>query len=233
MTGTGYEGLTWRERADADRGGTSVGTGHGGSQEIGIVVRGGGGRPVVVVSAVPAATGETVPEPTDTSNGFRPPQGTLTIEVETIIGSGCSADTAAVVVDPDNTFFRVVYSSYLAETGPEVPRNLARRNCQIALNPRYPLGEYTFAVDLVLHEGRVSLTRGAWTRFRASEYYAGASGAEPANRTIVGPLADRWIVVDEREEKWLVWRPCGCWWLNLAVRSSFSGVATPRGAGAR
>jgi hypothetical protein len=148
--------------------------------------------------------------------------------VEIINGSGCRADTAAVVVDPDNTYVRVVYSSYLGEVGPEVSPALARGNCQIALNPWYPLGEYTFAVDGVRHEGRISLAQGASSRFRASEFYAGMSPAGPAEQRYTGPLTDGWSVADDRAEVSLVWRPCGAErFLNLS-----SQIIVQRGSSA-
>src|SRR5262245_51642085 len=64
-------------------------------------------------------------------------------------GSGCPAGSVSQMVSPDAEAFTLLFDSYIAEAGPGVSLANGRKNCQIAVDLRFPSGwSYTiFDVD--------------------------------------------------------------------------------------
>ncbi|MET1072355.1 MAG: DUF4360 domain-containing protein, partial [Umezawaea sp.] len=100
-----------------------------------------------MLSAITAALMalSTITFPPGGAPGTIPPPDHITIEVVTVLGSGCPAGTAAVAVSPDNKAFTVTYSRFTAQVGPDSKPIDFRKNCQLALNVRVPQG-YTYAI---------------------------------------------------------------------------------------
>ena len=137
-----------------------------------------------------------------------PPSGSITLEVQTVNGSGCPAGTANVSMLPDNTGFKIVYSAFRAEDGGTADPLDIRKNCQVNLLVHIPQG-FTFAVARADYRGGAHLENGATALERSNYYYQGSSGNNYADHTFAGPLDGTWRATDITQTADLVFAPCG------------------------
>ena len=142
------------------------------------------------------------------SNSIAPPSGKIAIDVETVNGSGCPADTAAVAAAPDNTAFTVTYSSYLAQVGVGATPTDFRKNCQLTVLVHVPQG-FSFAVEKADYRGFADLVGGASGMERANYYFQGSAKTAVVSHTFSGPFADDWQATDTTDTASLVFSPCG------------------------
>lgn len=146
-----------------------------------------------------------------TAAGDEPADGPaeqITVGIQTINGSGCSAGTAAVAANADNTAFTVTYSDYLAAAGAGASPIDFRKNCQISLVLNVPAG-FTYAIQSVDYRGYAYLADGASGLEQASYYHMGSSETTTSSQSFDGPYDDNWQVTDSKEWAELVWAPCG------------------------
>ncbi|WP_432021421.1 DUF4360 domain-containing protein [Streptomyces sp. 1222.5] len=136
------------------------------------------------------------------------PPGQITVEVQTVNGSGCPLGTADVAAAPDNTAFTVTYSDYLAQAGAGSNPIDFRKNCQLALKVHVPQG-FTYAIARADYRGFGYLQPGAFGQERASYYFQGDSQTARITHQFNGPYADNWEASDETSYADLVWAPCG------------------------
>jgi hypothetical protein len=140
------------------------------------------------------------------------PSTPVTVAVQTVNGSGCPAGTASATMLPDNTGFRITYSSFIARAGGGVPATDFRKNCQVNLLVYIPQG-FTFAVARADYWGRLRLAAGASALERSNYYYQGSSDDNYVDHPISGPVSGTWHTIDVTDDSELVYAPCG------AVRS--------------
>ncbi|MFD8227483.1 DUF4360 domain-containing protein [Streptomyces massasporeus] len=136
------------------------------------------------------------------------PPGQITVEVQTVNGSGCPVGTAAVAAASDNTAFTVTYSDYLAQAGGGSNPIDFRKNCQLGLKIHVPQG-FTYAIARADYRGFAYLQRGAFAQERASYYFQGSPQTARSTHNFNGPYADNWQASDETSYADLVWAPCG------------------------
>ncbi|MCB5164691.1 DUF4360 domain-containing protein [Streptomyces bambusae] len=136
------------------------------------------------------------------------PPGQITVEVETVNGSGCPQGTASVAAAEDNTAFTVTYSDYLAQAGGGSNPIDSRKNCQLGLKIHIPQG-FTYAIARADYRGFAYLQRGASALQRTSYYFQGSSQTTRSTHGFAGPLVDNWQASDETDYASLVWAPCG------------------------
>jgi hypothetical protein len=166
------------------------------------------GQAVVALSAalllfVPAPASAGSQNPNDP-----PPNDRITVDVQTVNGSGCPAGTASVSVSPDNTSFRVRYRAYVARTGGGADPTDFRKNCQIALLVHLPQG-FTFAIARADYRGAANLKKDASATLTAAYYFQGDSDTLYLNHTLHGPFQDRWQATDITPVTALVFSKCG------------------------
>lgn len=163
------------------------------------------GGVIAGLSAPSAYAGTLAPQVTPSST---PPSSAVTIDVETVNGSGCPAGTAAVAVSPDNTAFTVTYSNYLAQVGVGSKPTDRRKNCQLGLRVHVPQG-FTYAVERADYRGFAHLEPGATGLEKANYYFQGLSRTVPVSHPLSGPYDDDWQNTDETDSASLVYAPCG------------------------
>lgn len=144
----------------------------------------------------------------DAAETSTPPTGQITLDVQTVNGSGCPAGTATVVMLPDNTGFRIRYTDFRAEDGGNADPTAFRKNCQVNLLVHIPQG-FTFAVASANYWGRAHLEAGATALERSNYYYQGSSDNEYVDHTFAGPLDGTWRATDVTATADLVFAPCG------------------------
>jgi len=137
-----------------------------------------------------------------------PPSERITIDVLTVLGSGCPAGTAAVAPSADNTAFTVTYSDYLAQVGVGAKPTDLRKNCQLAIRVHVPPG-FTYAIAQADFRGYANLASGASGLERANYYFQATSPTAYVSHSFAGPMADDWIATDVAEVASLVYAPCG------------------------
>jgi hypothetical protein len=159
----------------------------------------------MIIASVLAAS--LIGSPTLTITPTVPPSA-MTIDVVTVLGSGCPTGTAAVAVSPDNTAFTVTYSQYTAQVGVGASPTDFRKNCQLNLKVNVPSG-FTYAISEVNYRGFASLETGATAMERANYYFQGSPITGYINHPFTGPLADDWQANDTVDIAALVFAPCG------------------------
>lgn len=136
------------------------------------------------------------------------PPGKVRLDLRSVNGSGCKKDTAAVVVNDDNTAFTVSYSDFIAEAGPDSHATDSRKNCQLGINVRVPQG-FTYAIVSADYRGYMDLKNGATGLHRTSYYQQGNSHTERADNDWEGPTKRNFTVTHRSEIEKLVWSKCG------------------------
>lgn len=137
-----------------------------------------------------------------------PPSTRITLDVQTVNGSGCPAGTASVSVLGDNTGFRINYSAYRAEAGAGADPTDFRKNCQVNLLVHIPQG-FTFAIARADYVGRLHLESGATALQRSNYYYQGSSENSVSDHVFAGPRDGTWLATDVTQTADLVYAACG------------------------
>ncbi|MBC3989925.1 DUF4360 domain-containing protein [Streptomyces sp. AC563] len=184
---------------------------------------------ILATGAMLGLFGATLSPQSPASSIPNPPTEKVRVEVETVNGSGCPKDTAAVAVAPDNTAFTVTYSQYLARVGGSSDPTDARKNCQLSLLVHVPHG-FTYAVASADYRGYASLQPGAVGRQKSSFYFQGSPDTTSSTHTFKGPRHDNWQATDSTDWGELVWAPCGTrrnFNVNTELRVS-AGTSDPK-----
>jgi hypothetical protein len=136
------------------------------------------------------------------------PSDKVTVEVVSVMGSGCRQGTFAVAASPDNTAFTVTYSDYLAQVGVGATPTDWRKNCQLGLLVKVPQG-FTYGVARADYRGFASLEKGASALEKASYYFQGSPDTTSVSHTLNGPMGDNWQKSDNKDIAEVEYAPCG------------------------
>ncbi len=140
-------------------------------------------------------------------------------------GSGCPAGSVSESVAPDAKAFTLLFDSYVAEAGPGVLLKEGRKNCQIAVDLRFPQG-WSYTIVDVDYRGYVQLDRGTTGLQKTNYYFQGQSSGPALQSTFSGPLEKDYHIRDSLALDAVVFSPCGlsrALNLNTQVRVSASG----------
>ncbi len=132
-----------------------------------------------------------------------PPMDKVGVEIAAVNGSGCPAGTAAVV-SSDSTSFKVIYSDFLVQAGPNAVLTESRKNCQISLRVQVPDG-FTFAIAKVEYRGFAHLASGVTGQAIGNYYIQGESETTSLSHPLSGPMSSTWKATDTRA---LGYAPC-------------------------
>jgi hypothetical protein len=166
----------------------------------------------VALASVVALSGLAVPSAAIAAQteeaASAPPSERITLDVQTVNGSGCPAGTANVAMLSDNTGFKITYTAFRAEDGGTADPTDFRKNCQVNLLVHIPQG-FTFAVARADYWGKAHLESGATALERSNYYYQGSSENNYVDHTFAGPLDGTWRATDITQAADLVYAPCG------------------------
>jgi len=132
---------------------------------------------------------------TSTLTLVAPPVVKTTVEVATVNGTGCPIGTAAAVVAPDNDYFTVLYSDYMAQIGLGINPTDIRQNCQLSLRVKAPAG-YTYAITRADYAGYIHLADGVTAVQKANYYIQGESETATISHPFAGPADNGWATTD-------------------------------------
>lgn len=146
-------------------------------------------------------------------------------------GSGCPAGTVAGNIAPDRQAFTLLFDSYYAEVGPEVPFREKRKNCQLNIALDFPQG-WSFTLFSVDYRGYASLERGVVGTQQSSYYFQGQSLTARLKTNYYGPLDKDYQIRDTLGVDALVWSPCGATRsLNINSEVRLDNSRNPNGSG--
>jgi len=137
-----------------------------------------------------------------------PPTDPVGLRVFGVNGSGCNTDTVMVEPAPDNTFFELTFTNYVASVGPGAKPTDFRKNCQVGLWI-YPPQGYRAAIAEVEYQGHARVAAGATGMLRANFYHSGGSSPIMVTHPFNGPYSDAWQATDVVDSAWYVWTFCG------------------------
>jgi hypothetical protein len=123
-------------------------------------------------------------------------------------GSGCPAGSVSESVSPDAKAFTLLFDSYVAEGGPGILLKEGRKNCQIAVDLRFPQG-WSYTVVDVDYRGYVRIDSGASGLQKTNYYFQGQSTGPALQSTFKGPTDKDYHIRDSLGVDALVWSPCG------------------------
>jgi len=140
-------------------------------------------------------------------------------------GSGCPAGSVSQSVAPDAQAFTLLFDQYIAEAGPGVSLASGRKNCQIAVDLRFPQG-WSYTIFDVDYRGYVQLDRGATGTQKSTYYFQGGASQASLQSNFSGPADKDYHIRDSLGLNAVVWSPCGMTRavnINSQVRVTASG----------
>jgi hypothetical protein len=162
---------------------------------------------------------------TDGSSAEAPDPNQVHIQSIAYAGSGCPAGTVSESVAPDAKAFTLLFDSYVAEAGPGVSLAAGRKNCQIAVDLRFPQG-WSYTIFDVDYRGYVQLDRGATGLQKSSYYFQGQSLGPSLQSTFTGPVDKDYHFRDSLGVDAVVYSPCG---MSRALNLNTQVRVTARG----
>lgn len=148
------------------------------------------------------------PASIDTTAAAAAPTEKITVDVQTVNGSGCPAGTATVTASADNTSFVVSYNDFLALAGGSANAVDSRKNCQINALVHVPQG-FTYGIARADYRGFGHLLAGASATQLAHYYVTGASETAESSHVFSGPMDGFWSASDREQVSEVVYAPCG------------------------
>lgn len=153
----------------------------------------------------------------------------VTIKSIAYAGSGCPAGTVSKSLALDAKAFTLLFDSYVAEAGPGILLSSGRKNCQIAVDLRFPQG-FSYTIFEVDYRGYAKLDRGATGLQKTNYYFQGQAVGPSLQTTFVGSVDQDYHVRDTLGIEALVWSPCGASRaLNLNTQVRVSARGSSRG----
>lgn len=140
-------------------------------------------------------------------------------------GSGCPAGSVSQLLSEDAKAFTLLFDSYVAEAGPGMPLSLGRKNCQIAVDLRFPQG-WSYSIFTVDYRGYARLDPGTSGQQISSYYFSGQTKTGNLRTNFYGPVDRDYQIRDTLGLESVVWSPCGAnraLNMNTQVRVTASG----------
>jgi hypothetical protein len=123
-------------------------------------------------------------------------------------GSGCPAGSVSGQLSTDLTTLTLLYTSFVAQSGKNIPASSYRKNCQLNVKLQYPSG-WQFSVFKADYRGYAQIPAGDTGTCKATYYFSGDSTQVSSTMTIKGPYDDNYLKTDQFGVTSTVWSPCG------------------------
>lgn len=123
-------------------------------------------------------------------------------------GSGCPAGSVASKVSADRATFTLLFDSFVAEIGRNVPLSQSRKTCMLSVDLDFPIG-WSYAVDTVEMQGYADLNPGVRADISAAYYFQGSVATARLGSSLYGPSSRDYLIRDALGASAMVWSPCG------------------------
>jgi hypothetical protein len=158
------------------------------------------------------------------------PETVFPSESETFIkgiiygGSGCRQGTVASSFSTNLTSFTIIYDEFIAASGVGTTIRDSRKNCQINVDLRYPIG-WSYSVTSVDYRGFISIPDNTLIATQSSTcYFSGETAQSTTTNEFHGPFTGNYIVSEKLLDEERVWSPCGkVIMVNINAKVSLSG----------
>jgi hypothetical protein len=151
-----------------------------------------------------AALATTIP----VGNGSVPNRNEVSIRQITVNGSGCPQGSVAAAISDDLSSFTLLFSEFIASSGPNVAAPENRKNCQINIDIRYPQG-WSYSVATIDYRGFVGIPAGVTAIQRSTYYFSGSTQQSSVQSRWVGPRSEDYLVRNQVPISQIVWSRCG------------------------
>jgi hypothetical protein len=141
-------------------------------------------------------------------NGNVPNRNEVSIRQITVNGSGCPPGSVASAISEDLKSFTLLFSEFIASSGPGVTAPDNRKNCLLNVDIRYPQG-WSYSVATIDYRGFVSVPRGVTAVQRSTYYFSGQTQQATITSRWVGPRSDDYLVRNQVPISQIVWSKCG------------------------
>jgi hypothetical protein len=138
-----------------------------------------------------------------------PPTNPNGVFVESISygGSGCPQNSVTASYASDRTTFTLLFDSFIAQVGPNLPATDARKNCQINVNLHVPMG-WAYSVMQVDYRGYVSLDAGINAQMKSVFYWQGSVIQTSSVQRFAGPVSKDYTTRDTTSFESKIWSDC-------------------------
>ncbi len=123
-------------------------------------------------------------------------------------GTGCPAGSVAENLASDYRAFTLLFDTFVAQTGANVPFAEKRKNCQVNLDLDFPNG-WSFTVFTVDYRGYAALDRGVTGTQKSTYYFQGQRTGPSLATNLYGPTDRDYQIRDTLGLEAVVWSPCG------------------------
>jgi hypothetical protein len=123
-------------------------------------------------------------------------------------GSGCPNGSVGQSISPDRKSFTLIFDKYVAYLDGERPPVDARKNCQLSIQMKVPVG-WSFAVATVTFRGFAQLSAKLRATQKSIYYFQGELAQVSAGTDLMGPLEGKdYVSSDTIPMETNVWSDC-------------------------
>ncbi len=127
-------------------------------------------------------------------------------------GTGCAANTVRTNFPVPGQQFMILWGTFTAAAGVDIPLREARKNCQLNIDLAYPDG-WQYTVESTEYHGHVTVAEGTQAVAASYYYFQGESQTVRFGTLFDGPSTREFDVRDSVSDRDQVWSQC------TAVRS--------------
>lgn len=150
----------------------------------------------------------------------------------TYAGPGCPHGSVVHNISVDAKAFTLLFDSFFAEIGPDLPSGHAKNSCVLKIDLRFPQG-WSYTIFDVDYRGYASLDEGVRATHSSKYFYQSNPGDYVRfSRSAVGPFDDDYLISDSIGLSELVWSPCGRYRaLNIETKIALNNSSNSEGYG--
>ncbi len=125
-------------------------------------------------------------------------------------GNGCKQGTIGKLVSSDRQSFTLIFDDFIAEAGPNVALEAARKNCQITVDIEFPQG-WTYSIAGFDYRGYADLqSNKVEAAIRSNYYFQGSNLDNTLETKFKGPMSmEDYLIHDQFGVDAISWSPCG------------------------
>ncbi|KAJ3218757.1 hypothetical protein HK099_004940 [Clydaea vesicula] len=141
------------------------------------------------------------------TTGDKPPPGSVTIGPIIYGGTGCPQGTVSENMNSDGTAITLLFDSYIASIGPNVPVTENRKNCQINVQLNVPQG-WQYSIATIDYRGFLQLDPGVVAQQSALYYFQGSVDQDRCTTTFTNANNGDYTIRDKFGLATTVWSGC-------------------------
>lgn len=122
-------------------------------------------------------------------------------------GSGCPQGSVGKSLSADRTSMTLIFDSFVASVGPDIPITESRKSCQINVDLRIPQG-WSYTIGTIDYRGYVDLASRQIGRQKSFYYFQGSFQQASSTTMFRGPVVKDYLIRDTLALNSVVWSDC-------------------------